>query len=76
MAQELAWRPEIKEAELTLSAHVKEDWLLLGLVMAPKAALQAAPKAQAQAPAAAAAVAPKGLRGDGVMQIDGATLEG
>eukprot|EP00438_Fugacium_kawagutii_P035439 Skav231809 [mRNA] locus=scaffold692:236098:255161:- [translate_table: standard] len=83
------WAPEIKAPDLTLSAH--DDWILLGFVL-PKAqpAQDAKPKAEkaekaepgavqdrvALASASASLAVPAPNMVDGVLQIDGATLEG
>eukprot|EP00435_Cladocopium_sp_Y103_P030006 s802_g7.t1 len=77
------WIPEMKRPDLTLSAHVKDDWMLLGLVFPKAAEVEAKAKAKAKvvpsepAPGqTAAAEIPLPEVREGLLQIDGATLEG
>lgn len=79
------WIPEIKNPHLTLSAHLKDGWMLLGFVF-PKAAeaktktakVKVVPQEPALAPdqLAAAAEMPVPEVTEGLLQIDGSTLEG
>lgn len=80
------WIPEIKNPHLTLSVHLKDDWMLLGFVF-PKAAAEAKAKTAkvkvvpseptvGPGQSAAAAEIPLPEVTEGLLQIDGSTLEG
>ena len=84
VAELMSWTPEIKTPQLTLSAHVKDDWILLGFVFPKPAEKAEAVAKKAKVSVAPVASVPEGKEvavslpevKDGVLYIDGATLEG
>lgn len=84
VAAAVGWIPEIKKPDHTLSAQVKDDWILLGLVIQPteqvkpktKVSVQAAPPGPATTPAQAPTAPAAPQMDSGLLQIDGASLEG